>query len=266
MSEPATAVLVHGIAVGAAATFGQQRELERYVDLVLFERLGYGPRSADAEAGLGWPVDADDLVALMERTDGAHLVGHSYGGVVVAVAAARRPDLVRSLVLVEPSLGHVVSDAHPALAAAVERERPVRARADELDAREFTIAWMGSLGAPRHAAEGWIATWGSEQLALADVARRERWYAEAPVDLEALAAIRGPRVIVMGASRPPTTPDREAAQASVEAMSLALAQRIGGELVRFDRSTHVAPVEEPERFNELLRRVWGVESRQREEG
>jgi pimeloyl-ACP methyl ester carboxylesterase len=202
----------------------------------------------------------------MERAGGAHLVGHSYGGVVAAVAAARRPDLVRSLVLVEPALGHVVSDAHPALAAAVERERPVRARAEDLDAREFTIAWMGSMGAPRHAAEGWIATWDAEQLALADVARRERWYAEAPVDLDALAAIRGPKVIVMGASRPPTTPDRDEAQASVEAMSLALAQRIGGELVRFDGSTHVAPVEEPERFNELLRQVWGVESRPGEEG
>ncbi len=34
----------------------------------------------------------------------AVLIGHSLGGMVAAVTAARSPDLVRRLVLVEPSL------------------------------------------------------------------------------------------------------------------------------------------------------------------
>ena len=35
-------------------------------------------------------------------TPGAHLVGHSYGGVIALLAAARRPELLRSLTVVEP--------------------------------------------------------------------------------------------------------------------------------------------------------------------
>ncbi len=46
----------------------------------------------------------DDLIALLERLDAApaDLVGHSWGGFVSLLAAIRRPDLVRGLVLLEP--------------------------------------------------------------------------------------------------------------------------------------------------------------------
>jgi pimeloyl-ACP methyl ester carboxylesterase len=36
--------------------------------------------------------------------DGAHLVGHSFGGCVALAAAARRPEAVRSLTLIEPGM------------------------------------------------------------------------------------------------------------------------------------------------------------------
>jgi pimeloyl-ACP methyl ester carboxylesterase len=36
--------------------------------------------------------------------DGAHLVGHSFGGCVALDAASRRPDAVRSLPLIEPAM------------------------------------------------------------------------------------------------------------------------------------------------------------------
>lgn len=48
---------------------------------------------------------AADVAALIERLGGpADLLGHSYGGVVAALVARSRPDLVRRLILVEPSL------------------------------------------------------------------------------------------------------------------------------------------------------------------
>jgi len=47
-----------------------------------------------------YEVDARDVVDLLAA--GAHLVGHSYGAVVAMLAAATRPDLVRSLALIEP--------------------------------------------------------------------------------------------------------------------------------------------------------------------
>ena len=40
--------------------------------------------------------------------DGGHLVGHSWGGAEALLAAARRPDAVRSLTLIEPALFPIV--------------------------------------------------------------------------------------------------------------------------------------------------------------
>ena len=55
--------------------------------------------------------DADDIADLMG--DGAHLVGHSYGGLGVLVAAARRPDATLSLTLLEPG-AFALGQHHPA--------------------------------------------------------------------------------------------------------------------------------------------------------
>lgn len=60
-----------------------------------------------APAGLGrWHELVDDLVATLDhhRVRDAVGVGHSLGAVVTAFAAARRPDLFRSLVLLDPVL------------------------------------------------------------------------------------------------------------------------------------------------------------------
>lgn len=99
-------VLVHGSmqgsAVGGAHHFvAQERLAERGWRLVVPDRPGHG-RSADpgrpddAEADGAWVAD------LLE--DGAHLVGHSFGGCVALAAAAKRPQAVRSLTLIEPAL------------------------------------------------------------------------------------------------------------------------------------------------------------------
>lgn len=64
----------------------------------MVDRRGYG-RSPTAE-GEDFLHDAEDIAALMD--DGVHLVGHSYGGLAVMVAAARRPEATRSLAVLEP--------------------------------------------------------------------------------------------------------------------------------------------------------------------
>jgi len=46
--------------------------------------------------------DIDWLGRLLEARGRMHLVGHSYGGLIAAIAAARAPERVRSLVLIEP--------------------------------------------------------------------------------------------------------------------------------------------------------------------
>jgi pimeloyl-ACP methyl ester carboxylesterase len=55
-----------------------------------------GPQEA---ASFGTEAQASALLALLDELGPAHLVGHSFGGLVCRAAAIRRPDAVRSLVL-----------------------------------------------------------------------------------------------------------------------------------------------------------------------
>src|SRR5207244_4945351 len=101
-------VLVHGSVVGANRTWRRQRPLAERWTLIMPNRPGFGgspplPRG-DFEA------EAPRIAELLG--DGAHLIGHSYGAVLALLAAAARPDAVRSL----------------AVSVAARRGRPPRGR------------------------------------------------------------------------------------------------------------------------------------------
>jgi pimeloyl-ACP methyl ester carboxylesterase len=91
-------VLVHGSVGNGASTWAAQRSLADRFTLVIPDRPGSPPNP---------PVDRVDfeeqapLVAELLR-DGAHLVGHSYGGVISLYSAGLRPEAVRSLTVIEP--------------------------------------------------------------------------------------------------------------------------------------------------------------------
>jgi pimeloyl-ACP methyl ester carboxylesterase len=89
-------VLVHGsLATGADEWQAQRPLADEGFRLIVPDRRGYG-RSPAAD-GEDFIRDGDDIGDLMG--DGAHLVGHSYGGLGVLFAAARRPDATLSLTL-----------------------------------------------------------------------------------------------------------------------------------------------------------------------
>ena len=99
-------VTVHGSAqgseVGGDKHFSRQAELAHQgLQIVVPDRPGHGRspdpgRPDDAEADGAWVADM--------LNDGAHLVGHSFGGCVALAAAARRPEAVLSLTLIEPAV------------------------------------------------------------------------------------------------------------------------------------------------------------------
>ena len=101
------AVLVHGTLSWGTLTFSHQRPLASVRRLLVPDRRGFGdsPALEGSPYTSDYAVDAADVVGLLGT--GAHLVGHSYGGVVALLAAAARPDLVRSLALIEPA-AHMV--------------------------------------------------------------------------------------------------------------------------------------------------------------
>lgn len=101
--------------------------------VVAYSRRDFHPNARDSDAALQTADrDVTDLIELIEGLGAGpvHLVGHSAGGHAALVAAIRRPDLVRSLVLEE---GGFVSDrptsmqAQTEVRAVIERARAYRA-------------------------------------------------------------------------------------------------------------------------------------------
>jgi pimeloyl-ACP methyl ester carboxylesterase len=90
-------VLVHGSVTGPE-TWSRQRPLAERWTLELVTRPGFWPLEPVARVDF----DADAPLVADQLGGGAHLVGHSYGGVISLLAAALRPEAVRSLTVIEP--------------------------------------------------------------------------------------------------------------------------------------------------------------------
>src|SRR5216110_647469 len=96
--SPPYVLMVHGSVVNAEATWSAQKPLADRFGIVAPNRRGFPP-GPDVEG-----VDFEDEAVWLEPflLPGTHLVGHSYGGVISLFAAARHPELLRSLTVIEP--------------------------------------------------------------------------------------------------------------------------------------------------------------------
>jgi pimeloyl-ACP methyl ester carboxylesterase len=108
-----TVVFVHGAFSDHRIWEGQREKMAKQYRYVALDQRYFGASPwTDAGANFSVSTHADDLAMFIERlgVGPVHLVGHSYGGGIILVLAARRPDLVRSLFLYEPALGSIVTD------------------------------------------------------------------------------------------------------------------------------------------------------------
>lgn len=133
-------VCVHGsLSDGTAAFQGQHVLAERY-RLVIPNRRGYGKNPPVEHVDV--EVDAGDIVKLME--DGAHLLGTSMGGIVAARAAAKAPQLVKSLTLIEPPAFQNCKD-DPVVARVISGLQRHWATADKGDVAGFLKGFLAAL-------------------------------------------------------------------------------------------------------------------------
>jgi pimeloyl-ACP methyl ester carboxylesterase len=138
-------LLIHG-----SLTFGdpseddwaQQRPLADRYHLRMPARRGYGA-SPDRPLGYGFAEEADDLARLLDA-HGSHLVGHSYGGVLALLMAARRPTLVRSLTVIEPP-AYALAQDNPHVAALVRRMEAVTPPAPGTNPGAFLLGFRQAL-------------------------------------------------------------------------------------------------------------------------
>lgn len=177
-------VFVHGSVGNAAATWAQQRELASRYTLVFVTRPGYPPSAA--LDSIDFDVQAEQVGELLEPGD--HLVGHSYGGVVSLLAAAQRPDRLRSLAVNEPP-AFGVARGHPAveefLAGLSDAPRDPRGYL------EFFLPLIGSALTPPMPLPPDLEAGARAALA-------ERPPHEAEIPLAALAAAPFPKLVVSG--------------------------------------------------------------------
>lgn len=206
--DGAPVVLVHGSLATAAEEWEAQRPLaDDGYQLVVFDRRGYGA-NAHAAAAEDFLADADDVVELLEG--GAHLVGHSYGGLGALLAAARRPDLVRSLTLLEAPVSEVVTDQPDWQAfAGAMAEIWTSPEPDE----EWVVRFLEAVGSDPAALPPELV---AAAVPLVPVFRRGRPWFEARLPLDAVAAAPFPTLVVSGGHHP-----------AFEAMSERLARRLG---------------------------------------
>ena len=85
-------VLIHGSVGNASVWSAVRRELEPRFEVVTPTRGGYPP--GPLLDRIDFERQAEELAP--ELGEGAHLVGHSYGGVIALLIAAGHPEHVRS--------------------------------------------------------------------------------------------------------------------------------------------------------------------------
>jgi len=226
VGEGETVVLVHGSGV-REWTWSDQRELADRYRLVMPYRRGYGDSPA---ADPDFEVDGGDVAELLERP--THLVGFSYGGIGALLAAAHRPDLARSVTVIEP----------PAFGVALDRPE-VRALSERLETlfehRDQTPEQFGTAFAE---AMGFEPRPPSPELrsALASF-MRERSPAEAVIPYERLDGT--PVLVVSGGWHP-----------VFEAVCDVLSERLAAKRATFRGAGHGA--QHAQGFNEQLVEFW----------
>jgi pimeloyl-ACP methyl ester carboxylesterase len=252
----ATAVFVHGSQSWGSdeiGGFAAQRPLAARVRMVVIDRRGYGQSPDPAGDGRrsGHTNDADDVIGLLGT--GAHLVGHSYGAVVTLLAAAGRPDLVRSLTLIEP-VAYALADEDPAVARALARQRAgVAGLPADLSPAHFLRASYATAGLPVPAAT-------PQRLRAAARAMRELHGAHAVFSLDPVATAAWPKLVISGDWTTAPAQYRAYSGDAMMACARVIAGKIGARVLRVPGASHWPHAQQPRIVNDALSDLWGTVS------
>jgi pimeloyl-ACP methyl ester carboxylesterase len=220
---------------------------------IAYDHRGQG-RSEVTASGYDMDTLAEDAAALIERLGAApvHFVGLSMGGFVGMRVGARRPDLIRSLVLMETA-----SDTEPWRN--VPKYAAMSFLTRFLGTAPFVPAVMKIMfgrsfrGDP---AKAELRDGLARELLGNDVTGMRRALkgvtSRKPVGPEELARITAPTLVISGSEDSAVVPRR----------SMRTAARIrGARFLGISRAGHTSSIEEPEAVNHALSQFWDSLSR-----
>ena len=228
------AVLVHG-GSSPQRTWELQTPLAERWQLVIPSRRGFND-SPPAERQ-DFENDACDLLPLLTPT--AHLVGFSYGGLGALIAAGQRPDLLRSLTIIETPLYSIARGDD-----GIERFEQLSNEflADGLDARSEVLDQFLRAAALPGPASGPLPPDVEAEIRLARGGRRP---GEASPDLRAIRQAEVPALVVSGDHLPP-----------LERLCDLLAEELNGERAVIAGRGHAIP--RADGFNDRLEAHWSA--------
>ena len=183
-------MLVHGSVMGGRGTWAAQRPLAERFELVVLDRPGFPPNPPVDR--VDFESDAALVAGLLEPRD--HLVGHSYGGIVSLLAAASRPDALRSLTVIEPPSTRVAAGV-PAVDAFARAGMELYASARTVEPDVYLRRFLAAVGSEYDPPSPLPPD--LEQGARTLAVERGPW--EADIPLATLAKTSFPKLVVSGA-------------------------------------------------------------------
>jgi pimeloyl-ACP methyl ester carboxylesterase len=214
-------LFVHGDIVGPSLTWRKQRELAERWSLIVPSRPGFGA-SPPLERN-DFEVEAPMLAELLG--DGAHLVGHSYGAVIALLAAAERPEAVRSLTVSEPGCLRV-AEGRPVVDEMIANGERLFSDAPSIPSEDFLRLFRGGAGSAHETPE----PLPEELLHGVELLKRERPSWEADIPLVKLRDAPFPVLVLSGGHSP-----------AFEAVCDALAEGVSAERAVISGRGHTIP-------------------------
>lgn len=230
-----TIAFSHGLLWGTELFAPQIAALRDRYRCIAWDHRGQGRSGADHRDCIGMELVWQDAVRLLEaRANGpVHFCGLSMGGFVAMRMAARRPDLVRSLMLLETS-----SDPEPSENIARYRllTKVTRVLGPKLTKKQVAPIMLGKTILTDPARRGELATFIDLMARRRDIWRAVNGVIDRAGIHHELGRITAPTLVVVG--------DEDVATPRPRAEKLAAAIR-GAKLVSIPRAGHSSPVEEP---------------------
>jgi pimeloyl-ACP methyl ester carboxylesterase len=97
-------ILLHGLMANGVCWTGLAHALEEEYDVIMPDARGHG-KSSVPDYGYRYEDHANDVAGLIKalRLPPPVLLGHSMGEMIAALVASRKPNLLRSLILADPT-------------------------------------------------------------------------------------------------------------------------------------------------------------------
>ncbi|HEY4244654.1 MAG TPA: alpha/beta fold hydrolase [Kofleriaceae bacterium] len=230
-----TLAFSHGLLWDTTLFAPQVAALRDRYRCVAWDHRGQGRSASDHRHCIDMELVWQDAVALLEQLDAGpvHFVGLSMGGFVALRMGARRPDLVRSLVLVETS-----ADPEPMESVGKYRmlTRVSRAFGTGIVKKQVASIMLGKSIRGDRARRGEVAQYANLMAARRDIWRAVNGVIDRAGVAGELARIRTPSLVVVGDEDTATPPAKaERLVAGIAHAKLAVIPRAG----------HSSTVEEP---------------------